>query len=236
MVSVLSGCNQRITPPTAAAYSAFGAVVKNLDDSILATKIVFNKNDTAVSKAQIKIGNDTLHFDSGTYSKIYDSLGALPTGSFRLRLKDSTGFADSVLFSMPDTFSISSIAPNTRVYTSATERVRVEFTTSAGSNGYAFGVVKADSAYKIAGFFNFVTTGATSVTVPREAFLDINSNLDTGWYYIYIYAFSGSPVPISGLPTGFPVGLTPNIVHLNLNGSWGAVVVAKRDSMQVQAL
>ncbi len=227
------GCNQRLVTTKPAGYTVQGAVVKNLDDSTLSAGIIFDRNDTALAIARVKIANDTLHYSDGVFGKTYDSLRALLTGSYYLKLQDSTRYNDSVQFSVPADLAIINISPDTRIYTSATQEVRIDFLASAGSNGYAYGVVKADSAYTDSGYSGFVTSLVNSVTIPTDAFRNLSGELDTGWYYIYIYAYSGAPVPVENMPTAFPTGLTANIARLTLNGFWGAVVVAPRDSMHV---
>jgi hypothetical protein len=232
---LIAGCDQRITSSKTAGYSILGALVKNADDNILAAQAIYKRNDSVFVTGKIKIGSDSLHYSSGQFSRIYDSLGVLPAGSYRLKLQDSSLFSDSVSFPLPANLAITSIVPDTRIYTSGTSNVRLEFQSSAGSNGYVFGVVKADSAYQIAGYSDFITTGSTAVTIPPDAFR-LSGNLDTGWYYIYVYAYSGSPAPLGYLPTAFPAGLSANVIHLKLSGNWGAVVVSKRDSMHVVTL
>ncbi|SYZ72176.1 hypothetical protein TRIP_C20291 [Candidatus Zixiibacteriota bacterium] len=230
------GCNQRIVRTKTSGYTLQGAVVKNLDDSTLFAGAIFNRVDSVLMAATVKIGTTALNYDNGVYVKNYDSLKALTAGTYYLKLQDSSRLNDSVQFAVPVDLAIVNIAPDTRIFTSATQEVRIDFLASAGSNGYAYGVVKADSAYQINGYSGFVISQVNSATIPPDAFRNTAGDLDTGWYYIYIYAYSGAPAPTSHMPTSFPPGLTANITRLNLNGFWGTVVISPRDSMHVTSL
>ncbi|MEW6015954.1 MAG: hypothetical protein AB1690_11595 [Candidatus Zixiibacteriota bacterium] len=231
-VVALSGCDTRIVRSGLYDYSLIGAVVKNIDnDSILAAALL-KKEDSAVAGAVIRINNDTLKYSGGLYYRSYNSDTLLRTGNYRLRILDSTFFADSLLFTVPADLQITSIFPASRINGGGATTVRVDWTASGGSNGYAYGVVLRESAYQTNGYFGFVPDGATLVTIPPDAFR-LSGQLDTGWYYIYVYAYYGSPVPGGNLPTGFPAGLAPNIARNKFTGSWGAIVVSPRDSMYV---
>ena len=231
-VIILTGCDTRIVRSGLFDYTLVGSVVKNIDNDSILASAVLTKEDSVRAGAVVRINNDTLKYSGGVYTKSYISDSLLPTGNYRVRLLDSTYFQDSLIFTIPADFSITSVFPTNRLNTGGSVPVRVDFLSSGGSNGYAYGVVLRDSAYLADGYFGFVDAGATLVTLPIDAFRR-SGQLVTGWYYIYIYAYYGSPIPGGNLPTGFPAGLAPNIARNKFTGSWGAIVVAGRDSMQV---
>jgi hypothetical protein len=235
LISIFGGCDQRITPPTTANYLIQGAVIKNLDNDSAVASALFARNDTAVTAGLARIGKDTLKYSAGYFLKSFSHADSIHSGTHRLNLANNSVFSDSVTFMVPDTFSISTITPDTRLNPGGSHQVRITWNVSDGSNGYAYGVVKRDSAYNSNGYSAFVTTLTTSVTIPPDAFR-LSGELDTGWYYIYVYAYYGTPAQVRNLPTSFPGGLTANVIKTDLAGSWGAITVTRRDSMQVIVL
>jgi hypothetical protein len=227
------GCDERISNSKTKGYYIEGVVTRNQDNDSILALAQFKRNDTILTAAQILIGSDTLKYDSGLYTKSYAHINLLATGTTKLYLTDSNRFDESVSFTIPAGFQISSVSPANRLNAGGTS-VGVDWSSSAGSNGYALGVVLADSAYKSSGWTEFITTGVTSDNIPPDAFR-LSGNLDTGWYYIYVYSYAGSPAFEADLPTAFPSGLEANISRLNFSGMWGAINVASRDSMHVVA-
>ena len=229
------GCDQRITPSEKNGHFLQGASVKNLDNDSVVVEAKVKRNDTVLTTALIRIKNDTLKYVDSSYLKSYPAADSIPQGSYHLRLTDPGIRDDSVSFYQPADFSIYSIVPDTRLNPGGSRQVKISWLTSAGSNGYAFGVIRRDLIYHATGFKQFVTTGITSVTIPPDAFR-LSGNLDTGWYYIYVYAYYGAPIASHNLPTSFPTGIDPNIARYNFTGSWGAITVTRRDSMYITTL
>ncbi len=227
----LSACNQRIVRPTAAVYNIQGAVVINDDNDSIAVSLALKKNDTLTNSVILMIDGDTLKYSGGLYRKSYATANALASGDYQIKLNDNDNI-DSIPLALPSGLSISSIAlPDSRINPRGAA-VHIEWTAAAGSNGYAIGVIKKDSAYSAAGFFQFVTTGGNLISIPPDAFRKSDA-LDTGWYRVFVYAYSGSPAEYLNLPTNFPLGLTDNITKTNISGSIGAIVVSKPDSIHV---
>ena len=140
---------------------------------------------------------------------------------------------DSVHFTLPNDFGITAISlPDSRINNGG-DPVQIEWNPSLGSNGYIFAAVLMDSIYLQYGYSDFASV--TSATIPRDAFqLSGNVNIpDTGWYYVYVYSYSGSPANGKNLPTGIPGGFTDNISRLDLDGRFGCFLVTVRDSIHV---
>jgi hypothetical protein len=233
LLAILSGCDQRVSNTDVSGYSINGSLIKNLDNDSIVVSAAFMKNDSALAGAIILLGTDTLKYNNTLFLKSYTKADTIAPGTHHLYLTDPNGLDDSISFAVPANFAISNIAlPDNRVNPGG-ETVPIEWQASAGSNGYAFGVIKKDTAYKADGYSQFVATGATSANIPRDAYR-LSGDLDTGWYYVYIYAYFGSPTVPRNLPAKFPSGRIANVTHLNLSGNWGAIIVSRRDSIHVQ--
>ncbi|MCX6827451.1 MAG: hypothetical protein NTV06_09365 [candidate division Zixibacteria bacterium] len=229
----LAGCDQRIALSSLKGYSVEGAIVRDMHLRSIIASAQFKRNDTILTSARLIIENDTLVYAGGYYTKSFGYSSAVSSGEHYLKLVDSNLFRDSIKFSIPGTFNFThSSLPGDRINPGGAD-ASFSWSPSAGSNGCAYGVVKADSSYKINGYTGFVPiTIDTLITVPRAAFRT-SGNLDTGWYYIYVYAYAGAPEKMTSFPTAFPSWPLPNIVKDNIIGNWGAVVVSQPDSIHV---
>jgi hypothetical protein len=228
----MPGCDERITSNSGAAYSINGSLVKNLDNDSIILTAVFEKGDSSLGSGVIRLGSDTLEYNDTLYLLSLPAADSIAAGTRRLNIADPGKMNDSITFSIPANFAITSVAlPDSRINPGG-ETVPIEWQVSAGSSGYAYGVIKRDTAYEADGYSQFTATGATSVSIPPDAFR-LSGDLDTGWYYIYIYAFYGSPTEARNLPTKFPAGIPANVAHMYLAGSWGAILVAPHDSIYV---
>lgn len=234
---LFGGCDQNITPPSGIeGYYLEGAIVKNLDLDKLSILVSLKRNDSVLSNATLYIGNDTLVYGSGQYSKTYSSISDLAVGDHTLKIYDSTFFVDSVDFSIASDFEIvSKIPPDTFPYF-AGNLVRAEWSTPTNVDGYAYSAVKVADVYANKGFSKFVTSGTTSEVFEVEAFALPSGELDTGWYYIYVYGFQDSPVTTNNIPTVFPDGLTNSISKVHFTAKFGSVTVTPRDSIHATTL
>jgi len=231
LAGIMFGCNQRIIPPIPTLYNIQGAVVRNIDNDSTVVTVTIKKSDTLASSLTLLLGTDTLKYSSGVYKKSYNSDTALTSGTHEIKLIDGD-YADSISFTIPSDVDISNVSlPDTRIDPGGLS-VPFEWTIASGSIGYAYGVIMFDSTYISSGFYQFVTTGATQTSIPPDAFR-LSGHLDTGWYRVYVYAYSGVPIGGQNLPTGFPQGLTLNLSQESISGSFGAIVVSRPDSIQV---
>ncbi len=231
-LALLCVCDQAITPSERIeGYYLSGAIIKSLDMNFFGIKVAFKRNDTAISNAKLWIGNDTLSYAAGYYTKIFDSLTHLSIGNHYLNLVDSTLFSDSVMFSIASDFEITSKIPAGDAPLTPGNMVQVEWSTPTYVDGYIYSAIKTDEVYGVGGYSAFVTTGVTSTSFNSDAFALPSGELDTGWYSIYIYGYKDSPVPGTALPTVFPDGLSNSISKLDFTGKFGSLVVTRRDSI-----
>ena len=230
----LVGCDSAVTPTERVeGYYLSGAVIKNMDRDELDVSAVWQRDDTLLPLAILNIDDDTLTYAGGKFYLSYESALSLSIGDYYLKLADSETYVDSVAFKIPSDFIINSKVPaDTMPYRSGMV-ARIEWSTPTNVDGYAYGVVKRNLAYQDTGYAAFVTTELTSTAISVDAFRDAYGYLDTGWYYVYVYGWAGSPDPGQALPTKFAEGLTDNIDRPELTGRFGSVVVTRHDSFHV---
>jgi len=232
LLALLCVCDQAITPSeTVEGYYLSGAIIKNLDLDRLSIKATLTRNDTVLTNAILHIGDDTLIYNSGYYFKIFDSISELSVGNHYLNLADSTLFVDSVMFSISSDFEITSKVPADTTPLRPGNMVQVEWSTPINVDGYVYSSAKVDDIYDGNGYAAFVTTGVTSTSFSADAFALPSGELDTGWYYIYLYGYKDSPVPGTAAPTVFPDGLSSSISKPDFTGRFGSLVITRRDSI-----
>ncbi len=249
-ILVQSGCNGSsdiLNPPIYDRYRITGALIKdaNLDSIIVdSTRIAvtLTRQDMVLATALIRFDGDTLIYNDISYpiDSVYsfkDSIkGLVASDLYNLIITDGSLFQDTAKIYVPDTFSIVSVVPGTRI-SNGGDQIRLDWTSAAGIQGYAVGVVMRGNEYQGKGYSQYVTTLTTDVTIPPDAFRQTDPNTpDTGWYYLYVYGYTGAPDSALSsrlLPVPFPSQLADNVIGTDLGGRLGAIVVSKKDSMHV---
>ena len=244
----LSGCN---TAPSksddegSAAYRLTGVIVKdpNLDRSWIETLVY--RNDSLINTAFVTLGSTALAYGSSAYQLVMSRAENLTSGTKQVAVRDSSRFADTISVVVPGVPSIDNIIPANRINNGG-DQVSIEWTGAAETAGYVIAAVPRDSAYRGVGYTAWVTSLATSGTIPPDAFRwSDGENPDTGWYNIYVYAYTGAPDSLTAtsrfigsraLPTGLPTQLAANLAEKNLEGHFGVVTVSPRDSVHVTVL
>ena len=109
---------------------------------------------------------------------------------------------------------------------------------SANAQNYVMAAVLADSVYRGYGYSEYLPNVGTSGTLPVEAFsVSPSPNMDTGLYYIYVYAVNGVPdsaLTAKLLPVPLPLQFPNNISTPDLIGRIGAVQVTLLDTVRAQ--
>ena len=226
------GCDTNVViPESAEPHSINGSIVKNLDINSIYSSFILKRNDTIVDNAEIIIDDDTLAFLDSIYYITYDSAAAITTGNYHVYVKNGS-LEDSIGFTIPANLSITDVAlPEDRT-NAAGNPVQMSWSLSPGNDGYIVGVILKDSAYITDGYSFFSVDGAPQATIPPDAFR-IYDDLDTGWYNVYVYSFTGWPEFDDNIPTTLPAGFTDTIALQYLSGHFGTVVVSGRDSIHV---
>lgn len=247
----IGGCNgssDSVRSDVTYNYQIQAVLVKDVNTSITRPDttllaLELKREDTILTTAVVTFGGDTLVYgkDGFPVDSVYsfDSNPAhmMPTGIYYAIFRDSSRATDTAYMVVTDTFSIAVVVPTNRI-SNGGDQVSLQWTSAAGIEGYVIAAVLRDSAYTGYGYSEYVTSLTTEDTFPPDAFRLIDPNVaDTGWYYLYVYGYTGVPDSVIAsalLPVPWPSNLTnENIDKLNLRGQTGSVVVTKKDSVHV---
>ena len=236
---VFSGCGRGVDTDetTSPKYDLRGGIVKNLDTDSTLSVLIVTKDNIYYPLANIVLYGDTLIYDTAQLFYWFSDTGSsMPSsGTDTLKITDSLLLDEKFALILPNDFLISSISlPENRINAGGAS-VQLQWQTSLQSDGYILGVVMMDSIYTDGGYSEFVSDGFTSATIPPDAFRIYGDSLTIGWYYVYVYSYTGSPASTYNLPTSIPAGLTDNISKPDITGRFGTIVVTMRDSIFVDA-
>lgn len=228
-------------------YRIEAVLVNDLNANVVAgdtarMAVLAERNDSLLTTGMVSLGNITLVFDRPTfafdsvYSFVDGPTSLVETGAYGLGLVDSSRFGDTLTLIVPDTFRIDFYTGDSTVPNTNGQEIQITWTASANSDGYILAVVLEDSAYTGYGYSEYVTSQTTQVTIPLDAYRLTTdtagvAQLDTGWYNIYIYSYSGLPDSLLAeplLPVRIPSSLGDNIDLRRLDGRMGSVTVTRR--------
>ncbi len=219
-----------------AEYQIRGVLLEDWNRMATRAELVVSRNDTLFDSALVWIGSQSLSHDSAadSYRLTVEPSGTFPRGTYGLVLADLPEFMDTVLIDIADTFSLTVSDPPNRLNPGG-DQVTLSWTGSPGVDAYAVASVPRHLAYTGAGYSGWV--GSTEGTIPISAFRWSNGiALDTGWYYVFAYAYVGAPDSATSaglLPVPLPSDRTDNIDQEPISGRFGTIVVADRDSVYV---
>jgi hypothetical protein len=241
----LWGCNtspsqsNQLEPAT---YRISGLAVKdaNIDRSWVEARV--HRNDTLLTTAVLTFDGDTLVYAGSGYQLVLSRASSLTSGAKQIVLTDSSRFADTAGVIVPGVPVVTNIVPPNRINNGG-DQISLEWTGASGAAGYIVAAVPRDSAYRGQGYAAWVTTQSTMTSIPPDAFHWTEDEYpDTGWYNVYVYAFTGSPDSLLGssmafgsraLPTLVPNQLGANIIGKDVTGHFGVVTVSLHDSVHV---
>ncbi len=235
------GCNREPQNILPADYIASGVLVQVMDhDDAHATARIWRDNSFLIDGATRFANTDMTYHEShlidSAYQVVFRPAESLAGDTVYFTAVDGTGFADSVSISVVDTFSISgAFDPPNRLLPGGGQ-VSLNWTIAANAEGYIIATVKAADAYTGVGYSALAGTGVNAGTIPASVFVAASSELDTGLYYIYVYAYSGSPDSAQAshwLPTPMPFESPLNIDRNRLTGRFGTLSVTAHDSVHV---
>ncbi len=238
-IMLLSGCDGVSTSPDDdgdRTWRLIGLMVKDYNRHAFRARVDMTRNDSDLTTAIVALKNDTLESEAGIYSLEVSPADDYQAGVYALSLSDSTALSTAVSARLPDSFGVSIVVPANRINNGGSQ-VSVDWFGSDGADGYVLAAVPNYQAYTGPGYSAWAATGVTAGTIPPNAFRWRDGvNLDTGWYYIYVYSFSDAPdsaLSRTVTPVPLPGQLPDNIDTGELNGHFGAVLVARRDSVHV---
>ena len=236
------GCNtapNRSDSLQDATYRLSGFFVKDVNRYSCHSEVALWREDSTLETADILFDDDTLAYLDDVYQMTVLPESVYPAGSYYLQLGDSSLYRDSVEAYVADTFSIEIIDPATRDNPGGTQ-VSLTWTNSLSADGYIVATVPRYIAYHARGYSAWVSSQSTGETIPPDAFpWSDGINPDTGWYFVYVYAYTGVPdssLSAGMLPVPMPGQPLDNIDRERLTGCFGAVTVALRDSVRVTVL
>lgn len=208
---------------------------------------VAERNDSLLTGALVSFGTTTLVFDRATfpidsvYSFADGPTSLVESGAYGLGLVDASRFSDTVSIVVPDTFWIDFYTGDSTIPNTNGQEIQISWAGSANSDGYVVAVVLEDSVYTGFGYSEYVTSQTTQTTIPPDAYRLVTdtagvAQLDTGWYNIYIYSYSGLPDSVLSdplLPVPLPSSFGDNLDVENFEGRLGSVSVTRRVRSQV---
>jgi len=202
----------------------------------------YRRDNARRSSADITLDTFVLQFArplfpiDSVFSIAAISARTFTSGSHKLRIVDSTVFTDSLVTTIPDSFAITGVNPSNRVL-QGLDQASIQWSGATRVETYVIAAVLRTAAYTGTGYSAYASSLNTAGTFPPEAFsLSPGPAPDTGWYYLYVYAVTGSPDSAYSrhvLPTALPSQLADNITETHFGGRYGSVVIARRDSMHV---
>lgn len=242
------GSSSTGTTPETDSYRLQAVLVKdiNADPAVADTSrlaVVFERNDSVLTSALVTLNNDTLVFNralfpiDSVYSFANDTSPLILPGAYGLGVVDGSKFGDTVITILPDTFSISFYTFDSTIDNTNGQEIQISWTSAANIEGYVVAVVLEDSINTEYAYSQYVTDPGTQTTIPPDAYrLASDTNgvalLDTGWYQIFVYGYTGIPDSVLSDPL-LPVPMPSNLPGDNvdqgiLKGRVGTVVVTKR--------
>jgi len=217
------------------SYRLEGLFAKDINLHSCHAEAILLRDDSALTTAQIMIDTATLGFWDESYRLDVTPTGTFPAGAYNLEVKDSNLMVDTLQMTVSGDFALLDLADRSN---EGGDQVSLEWLESTDADGYVVATVPRYLAYSGAGYSRWISSiEATVGTIPPEAFRwSTGSDLDTGWYYVYVYAYTGTPdstLSAKLLPVPIPGDLADNIDLESLDGRFGAVRVARRDSVEV---
>lgn len=244
LASVLTffGCNGASTDPDAPTtdYITQSYIVRDFNLNLSFVRSSFRKADTSLPTGPVTYDSSVINPVNSIFQQEFFSASGIVSGSHEISLMDTNAVISNLNIIVPDTIGI--LYPDSAVpYTGAGNLLITIDAASLNATGMIVATVKASEAYTGVGYADFVLAGSANAIIPPNAFRDpITNALDTGLYYLFVYAYTGAPrldLITTDLPTTLPdTGFGPNLAEALLSGNSGALVISARDSVFVQQL
>jgi hypothetical protein len=246
--SLLWACNGDILKPkpAVAAYHAYGLIAVDPNRNQTTAAVEFIKDTVAVDSGSVKFDGLPLTFNNpqftvdSVYAELWYTAAQFASGSHTLRVADSTNLSSqSIAATLPTSVSITDVTPATRL-SNGTQAVKLDWVGGTNTSAYVLSAVRTSQLYAGHGYSMYVTKAATSATFPTEAFYQSGgASPDTGWYYLYVYAYAGAPDSTLAsvvLPGKLPSQLADNIALEEVAGHFGMVQISAHDSVRIELL
>ncbi len=243
VLAVLSGCDSAgVNTQVTSSYRAEGGLVLDQNSDSAFVSISFERNDTLLVTAAVWYGADSLEFNNpqvcvcNAFSSCSDSVLKYAAATPMIIVQDEDRYQDTLGSVVVDTFSITNVVPANHLV-QGNDQVSLEWGGSTNAEAYVLAAVKSSEAYSGDGYSLYAPLSATAGTIPPDAFLiEGTTEADTGLYNIYVYALNGSPdsaLTAYRLPVPLPQQISDNISERSLDGRFGTVFVALKDTVRV---
>ncbi len=243
LVTGLPGCNTTPTTrsPIFGRYSVTGAVIADVNRDTTLVLADVRLDSLVAPSVSIQLGSVPLTFTTFIpYESLYTAFSTneflFPTADYSFTLSDSAGAIGTAAIATADTFTIVDVIPRNRLV-NGVSLVSLGWTPTDRVESFVIAAVRQGQEYTGTGFSQYVFSFNTAGSIPAEAFFPSGgTDPDTGWYNLYVYALTGAPdstLSAPHLPVPLPSTLPDNIAITNLDGRFGSIVVAARDSVRV---
>ena len=237
----IGGCDSA-TPPEShntAEYLLDGVLIKNLSNNQISVVANVEKDNLAYGDVDFMFGSDTLIFNdsSAVVDSIYtfenNNANSYPSGQIQLSIDDSTFAVTRLSVNVPDTFSITSIVPTNGQWRPTDGVVSLNWSGSDLAESYVIAIFNSnDNSQR---YSEYAGELATTGNIPIDIFYT-GISVDTGLYYFYVYALSGTPDKSLAdlyLPVDLPEQSENNISENDIYGHFGTVVISDFDTLRV---
>ena len=236
---MLTGCNSSGKPTQNAQYQlVIGAAVSaNADQGNTQARVSLIQSGQTTAAGPVLLNDDTLVGSGTTYQRQYGATAGFAGAIHTLKFMDGEQVVTRLNVIVPSVPGFAIVNPANRIYTGG-QNVTVSISPLAsGADGHVLAAVKANQAYTGQGYVSAPVGSASGVLPPSAFQVGGAGTLDTGKYYIYVYAYSGMPggAGVTNVPTSIPGTLGgQNLATSTASGSYGSLVVSRRDSLFVR--
>ncbi len=245
LVSAILACDSAPNKPNVRrdfAYDVTAVAVADYDRNQSEVAVDVLRDSSSLRTALVRLANDTLDLAEPAFA--HDSIfyllrdlgNSLSGTNVPFVVSDSNFENLSYPITIPDTFSILTVEPPNRIVTGL-QPVSVSWSGSDNADGYVLSTVRRPFHHSGTGYSAYVTSLNPAGTLPPDAFsLSVGPNPDTGWYYIYVYAYIGaidSTFTHQLLPVPMPANAPANVSDDPFVGKVGTLLIAHRDSVHV---
>ncbi len=241
------GCNSYPSKNNITAFNDYileGVLIKDANMSNITSAIGLTRNDTILTTATLLFGSDSLLFRHtlGLFDSVYSHQvspdTAYPPGNYSLTVIDADKFADTLSVAVGGSFFSVITDPPNHQWRPTDGTVSIDWSGSALAQGYIMAAVKSDLAYTGAGYSVYSGEQVTAGSLRPDTAFYVNAGtvVDTGMYYIYVYAYNGSPDKQHAdilLPVPIPNQRPQTIDETDIEGHFGSIVVTAFDSIHV---
>ncbi len=245
LVSAILACDSAPNKPNVRrdfAYDVTAVAVADYDRDLSEVAVDVLRDSSSLRTALVRLANDTLDLAEPAFAhdsifyRLLDLGSSLRGTNLPFLISDSNFENLSYPITVPDTFSILTVEPPNRIVTGL-QPVSVSWSGSNNADGYVLATVRRPFHHSGTGYSAYVTSMNPAGTLPPDAFsLSVGPNPDTGWYYIYVYAYIGaidSTFTHQLLPVPMPANAPANVSDDPFVGKVGTLLIAHRDSVHV---